>query len=174
LFTYGEGGAGGSSGFAPSAINTAAAVDATGIPMIALSYQASPPAVTKPAATPPSNQFSILKPRSASASGVIELSIRLPGPGVVTGTGTTKLRAGLSAAGTKKRARVLVYGSGRLVVATAGAAALKIAPSPAARRVLRKIKKLKVSVSVTFTPTGGAPNTKVITATVVSKKRMHR
>jgi hypothetical protein len=105
---------------------------------------------------------------------VIELSMQLPGPGVVTGTGTTKLRAGPSAAGTNKHARVLVYGTGRLVVATAGAATLKIVPSPAARRVLRKVKKLQVSVSVTFTPTGGAPNKKMITAAVVSKKRMHR
>ena len=168
-YTYGEGGAAGSSGFAPMAMNTAWAVDTTGVPSITLSYQE-----TLPAATPPSNQFGVLKPRTASASGVIELSIQLPGPGVVTGTGTTKIGAGLSAAGAKKHARILVYGRGRLVVATAGAAELKIVPSPAARRVLRKIKKLNVSVSVTFTPTGGAQNTKMITATVVSKKRMHR
>jgi hypothetical protein len=43
-----------------------------------------------------------------------------------------------------------------------------------ASKVLRRVKSLRVSVSVTFTPTGGTPNIKTTSVVVRLRRTRHR
>ncbi len=125
----------------------------------------TPPAATPsptptPAATgtptPPSNVFSVDSAR-VSKTGVISLTLRLPGAGTVAvaATGPKKLKVG-SATGTAK---------------AAGNLKVTIKPSSKTKKALKKTKKLKVSLAVTFTPAGGKAAKQTKKLTLKGKKK---
>jgi hypothetical protein len=93
----------------------------------------------------PSNAFSLGKPKLNKEKGTAKLPVTVPGPGNLTlaGKGVVKQRPALvsravSAAGTVK---LLVKSKGKK------------------KRTLDRTGNVKVKVKVTYTPTGGSPNT---------------
>jgi VCBS repeat-containing protein len=126
------------------------------------------------AAVLPSNQFQLSEP-VVGADGTITESFNTPGAGTVTGTATTGVPGKLNVTAAKKKkkkkkATTVVYGTGTVALNGPGLVTLKIPQSAAAKKALKKAKKLQVSLAVTFTPLGGTPNTKTTSVTVSGKK----
>ncbi len=113
-----------------------------------------------PAPAPPSNKFSLLKRAISAKNGGATISVKVPGPGSLEMIGTAK--AG------KKKVKV-----GRTVLNANRAGTFKLAlnPSGAAKAQLRQHGTLKVSLELTFTPTGGEPSTSSSTVTLKLSKK---
>ncbi len=96
----------------------------------------------------PSNRISLLKKSISSKTGGASISVKVPGPGKLEMVGTAKVG--------KKTVRV-----GRTVLNANRAGTFKLAlkPSAAALKALRSKGSLKVSLNMTFTPTGGTTGT---------------
>jgi len=92
----------------------------------------------------PSNLFTLPRKSISSKTGGATISVKLPGPGKFELVGTAKVG--------KKQIKV-----GRTVLSAskAGTFSLQLKPSAAAKQQLRKKGSLKVSLKLTFTPTGG-------------------
>lgn len=107
----------------------------------------TPPVV--PPATP-SNQFTFGKVKLNKRKGTAKL------PVIVPGAGTLKL----AGAGLKPQ-RALPGGPGRVRKPVAGAGVVKLAimPKGGKKATLSKAGKVTVKAKVTYTPTGGSPNT---------------
>lgn len=119
----------------------------------------TPPPGSTPPPTQASNTFSVPRTAISSKSGSATLSIKLPGAG--------KLELVGSAKSGKKTIKV-----GRVVLTAnkAGTFKLTLKPSKAAKKVLRKKGKLKVSVKLTFSPNGGTAKSSTRTITLKLKK----
>lgn len=104
----------------------------------------------------PSNLFTLPRKSISSKTGGATVSAKLPGPGVLEMVGTAKVG--------KKQIKV-----GRTVLnaSKAGTFALQLKPSGAAKQQLRKKGSLRVSLELTFTPTGGDANSS--TSSIVLK-----
>jgi ABC-type phosphate transport system substrate-binding protein len=102
----------------------------------------APPPVVKPA-----NNFTLPRKSISSKTGGATISVKLPGPGQLEMVGTAKVG--------KKQIKV-----GRTVLSAgkAGTFSLQLKASAAAKKQLRKKGSLKVSLELTFTPTGGDEN----------------
>lgn len=105
----------------------------------------NPPVVTPPVVVPPSNAFSLTKKAISSKTGKATISLKLPGAGKVVMVGKAK-----------NGKKTISVGKVTLNAAKAGTFNLTLTPSNAAKRVLKKKGKLKVKLSITFTPTGGS------------------
>ncbi len=92
-----------------------------------------------------SNQFSIPKKTISSKTGSATFSVKLPGAGKLGVLGTA--RSG------KKTIKV---GSTTLTVGKAGTYSVTLKPTGAAKQMLSKQGSLKVNLTFTFSPTGGA------------------
>jgi hypothetical protein len=113
------------------------------------------PAACKPAPAPvpaPSNAFTLGKPKLNKKTGTAKQPVTLPGPGEVTltGKGVKSSSLGASAAGTVN---------------------LPVNPKGKKKRKLNSVGSAKVTVTITFTPTGGAVNSQ--SKRLVLKKRVH-
>jgi ABC-type phosphate transport system substrate-binding protein len=123
--------------------------------------------------TPPpiSNRFSLPRKSISSRTGGATISVKLPGPGMLEMVGTARVQTGgkarVSAAKTIKVGRVVLNAS------KAGTFNLALKPSAAAKKVLRKKGKLKVTLKLTFTPAGGTPST-TTTSLVLKLRRQGR
>ena len=113
----------------------------------------------------PSNVFSVPRTSISSTKGTATFSFRLPGAGTLVLDATGNVSAKLLAA---KRFKV---GKLRRTVSKAGTYKLTLKPSKAAKRVLRRRGKLKVSVKVSFTPRGGTARKSTRTVTLKLKKK---
>ena len=107
-----------------------------------------PPAVVPPAPIQISNLFSIPRKTISSKTGSATFSVKLPGAGKLGVFGTTKSG--------KKAIKV---GNATLTVSKAGTYSLTLKPTGAAKQLLSKKGSLKVNLTFTFSPTGGAANT---------------
>jgi len=58
-----------------------------------------------------------------------------------------------------------------VMVAGAGEAQLSLEPTVAAKKAIRRRRKLKVTVRITFAPTGGTPASQEIVVTFKKSKR---
>lgn len=107
----------------------------------------------------PSNLFSMLKKSISSKTGGATVSVKLPGPGKLELVGSAK----------NGKAKIKV---GRVVLTAnkAGTFDLALKPSAAAKKVLNKKGSLRVTLSLTFTPTGGEANTSTSSLTLKLKK----
>ena len=127
-----------------------------------------------PIVTPPSNVFSAGSTRSSGTTGVITMNMTLPGPGSLQAVGTSTIPAKftkvVTTAGGRKRAKKITYGRATVTASQGGAVKLTIKPSSAAKKALKKGAKLKVSVKLTFTPSGGTAATQTKTVIVKGKK----
>ena len=112
----------------------------------------------KPGGNPPppvipiSNKFSLVKKTVSSSNGGASVSVKIPGPGKVELVGTAKVGAGASASKSLKVGRTVLNAD------KAGTYSIALKPSAAAKKVLREEGKLKVSLKLTYTPTGGTPS----------------
>lgn len=93
----------------------------------------------------PSNAFSVTKKTISSKDGKATISVKLPGPGKLVLVGKAK--------NGKKNIQV---GKVTLNAAKSGTFSLTLKPSAAAKQVLADKGSLKVTLQITFTPTGGS------------------
>jgi len=113
----------------------------------------TPPAIGPPPPSPPSisNLFSFGKVKINRHKGTAKLPVKLPGPGtlVLSGKQTQKVAYSATAAGTFN---------------------LKIIPKGKLAHKLKTVHNAKAAVKVTFTPTGGAPNTEEKTLKLIRRR----
>jgi len=107
-------------------------------------------------ASTPVNTFSLGKLKLDKKKGTGELELTLPGPGTVTAADASAPKATTSKAKKKKSA---VVKAAPLTVTAPGTATLKIKPTGAGKKKLKKAGKLSFKLNVTFTPTGGTAAT---------------
>lgn len=103
-----------------------------------------PPKTTPLPLTPPSNAFSLLKKTISSKTGQAAISVKVPGAGKLVLVGTAK-----------SGKKTLKVGQVVLSANKAGTFSLTLKPSGAAKKVLKEKGSLKVTLKLTFTPTGG-------------------
>jgi alpha-tubulin suppressor-like RCC1 family protein len=139
--------------FAPTAAGTrsaAAVVTLSGVPN----------AVALSGAAVPSNRFTI-KSAKVSKKTKITLTLTLPGAGKAKVTTTIK-----------QGKKTIAYAATKAVTAKkAGTAKATLTPGKKAKAALKKLKKVKVSISVSFTPTGGAAAKKTKSISVTGSKK---
>jgi hypothetical protein len=87
------------------------------------------------------NSFTLGKARLNRRKGTATLAVEVPGPGLVAVDGAVPRQQQAEAAG-----RVT----------------LRIAPKPKARRVLNRLGSVRLRLTVTFVPQGGAPNSRAV------------
>lgn len=102
-----------------------------------------------------SNQFSIPKKTISSKTGSATFSVKLPGAGKLGVLGTAKSG--------KKSIKV---GSVTLTVGKAGTYSVTLKPTGAAKQLLKKKGSLKVNLTFTFSPVGGAAKTTTSSVTL--------
>lgn len=110
---------------------------------------------TKPVVTPPSNEFTLTRKSISSKTGGATLSVKLPGAGKLDVVGTAKV-------GKKK----LTVGHVVLNAGKAGTFSVSLKPKGAAKKALKEKGKLKVTLKLTFTPSGGTAHTTTSTLTL--------
>jgi hypothetical protein len=111
--------------------------------------------------SPPSNRFNFGKLKRNKKKGTATLTVDVPGPGklVLSGKGLVKQRPADAF-----HASVLAK-----AVSAAGKVKLKVRSKGKKRRKLNRTGKVKVKAKVTYTPTGGTPNTRSKTIRLVKK-----
>ena len=114
----------------------------------------NPPVVNPPAKTP-SNQFSVPKTAISSKTGSATVSVKLPGKGKLELLGQAK-----SGKKTIKVGRVV------LTANKAGTFKLTLKPGKKAKAMLKSKGKLKVTLKLTYTPTGGSAKSSTRTVTL--------
>jgi hypothetical protein len=105
------------------------------------------------------NAFTIASSRVSGTS--IRLSLQLPGAGQVKIAWSTK----------PKKGKKITLAAKSVTVTKAGAQAISLSLSPKAKKALKKDKKLKVTLKITYTPTGGTAKTTTKTVTVKQPKK---
>lgn len=91
-----------------------------------------------------------LKGRPTSRRGVITFAALAPAAGLLTAAATRSITA-RSPSG-KRRTRTVGYGSVTRTIAKAGAVAVSLKPTAAARRALRKAHRLTLKATLTVRP----------------------
>jgi hypothetical protein len=119
-----------------------------------------------------SNAFVLNAMESVAARGTVKVTLTLPGPGTlqIVGKASGAQLAGVSRI-KKKRKTTLVIAQLRLTVSKAGRIVVTLVPTASARTVLVKRGKLKATVTITYTPNGGAPRSIMRTVTFRLKRR---
>jgi hypothetical protein len=107
------------------------------------------PSTLPPSTLPPSNAFTLHQVVRNEKKGTATLTVSIPGPGELTGSGAGVKAASVARAVTSK------------AVAGPGDARLLIKAKGKKRRKLNQSGKVKLNVAITFTPNGGNPNTQV-------------
>jgi hypothetical protein len=141
----GGGGGGGSSFVASSASNVSITTDTTTVPLLQIT-----PKIPSSAA-PPSNRFRFGRLRLNKRNGTATLAVKLPGPGTldVRGKGVVRQRRAVFAGVNSSR-----------VVNGPGSVKVHVKARGKRRRKLNRTGRVMLRVVVTFTPTGGRPNSK--------------
>ena len=103
------------------------------------------------ASTPPSNVFKKGKLKLNRSNGTGTLTVTVPGAGVLKANDAASSK---KASASRKRRRKLVKPA-ILKPTAAGKVKVPLKPTGAGRKVLREKGKLKIRVSLSFTPTGG-------------------
>jgi hypothetical protein len=159
----GGGGGGGSSGaLSPRVTNVATAPDTGGVARVlitpgpaAVPAPAPPPPAAPGASTPPpANAFRITR-AIAGRDGAIRVTLDLPGAGTIAARAT--FRRSVRRPGRPPRTATATYGTARATVPGRRLVTLRLRPSVTAAATVRRLRRLAVSVGVTFTPSGGTP-----------------
>jgi hypothetical protein len=133
-----------------------------------------PPPGPTPPPPPPPNDFTI--PGGAitfGANGTATVTIVVPGPGVVTASDASA-RGASSRAAQRRRKRKALIATTRVLAKRAGRVRIKIRPSKAGKRILRRRGRLGVRVKLTYRPTGGTARSKTIRLTLKMKRKKRR
>lgn len=107
-----------------------------------------------------SNLFTLTRKSISSKTGGATLSVKLPGAGKLDVLGTAKV-------GKKK----ITVGHVVLNAAKGGTFNVTLKPGAAAKKVLNEAGKLKVTLNLTFSPTGGTANSSTSTLTLKLAKK---
>ena len=111
----------------------------------------------------PSNLFTVGAAALSSSKGSATLTLDLPGPGTVKALATANLPAGA--------AKKITVAKLTRQAARAGRLKLTLKPSKAALRHLRRRGKLRTSVKLTYTPTGGSARSVIRKVTLKLKRK---
>ena len=113
------------------------------------------------ALAPPSNEFSFVKVKRNRAKGIAKLIVEIPGPGelALAKTGKVKPATKQAQAGGKIKLKVKPRGKAKRALTRADN------PAKAGGAI-----KVKVKAKVTYTPTGGDPNTKTKSLKLIRKR----
>jgi hypothetical protein len=121
------------------------------------------PAGPGPAGGAPSNAFSVRGSSASAADGTVTVSVDLPGPGRLAGVATASVQVA--------RKKKVTVARKSLTAAKAGRVRLKLSPTRKAKGILKKKGRLKASLKLTFTPTGGSPKSSTRSVTFKLKKK---
>ena len=126
-----------------------------------------PPPGPPPPPPPPPNDITIPGGSVTFSNGTFPVKVTVPGPGTLSaGQAPAATTSRAIASATKKLVKRITK-----VVTQAGVVKLKMKLTKKGKKVLRKKGKVKVRLAITFTPTGGTPNTELTRITVKKKKR---
>jgi 5-hydroxyisourate hydrolase-like protein (transthyretin family) len=123
----------------------------------------------------PSNAFTLGGSQPGS-NGSLLVSADVPGPGTLTAQQAAGARQASIAAKRQKRkgrAQPKLIQPTSVTATKAGAVTLTLKPTAAALKLLRGHRSVKVSVRITFTPTGGTPSNHTIQVTFKAPKGKH-
>lgn len=123
---------------------------------------AGPPATPPSGPAQPSNDFKFKNPFRLPSNGTVTYRFDLPGGGtiLVHATGVwAPPRARPSGLRTTAKRKKMTIAKKRVTVTRAGIVKVVLKPGKAAKKYLRKHGKLKATVKITYTPTGGTPKT---------------
>lgn len=133
--------------------------------------RAGPPAAGAPPAAPgagpgtsgaPTPRVTVARV-TLDRRGRFVLRLAAPGAGIVTATATTRVT---------RRGRTVSLGRASTVARRAGTTTLRLSPSRRARAAIRRLRRIRVAVRVTFRPASGAAATvSRRTVTVVRPRR---
>jgi hypothetical protein len=100
--------------------------------------------------------FSFGRVRVSRHSGIATLRVHVSGPGLIRATGAP---AGAGAAGQSRAGKLLrkPIEPATVPVAAGKTVTIHLQPTPPARAILREKHKLRVTIAVTYMPSGGAP-----------------
>jgi hypothetical protein len=109
---------------------------------------------------------------SVAARGTVKITLTLPGPGTlqIVGKVSAAQLAGVSRT-KKKRKTPVVIARLRLTVSKAGRIVVTLVPTASAKVILVRRGELKATVTITYTPIGGAPRSIARTVTFRLKRR---
>jgi len=130
-------------------------------------------APSTPIPTTPSNQFTF-SGAPIFGAGSTTLIIVVPGPGQISVTPSGAGAASIAAKGKKKggkgkkKAKPALIKKTTVKVGKAGPVKVKIKPTKAGKKIIKKKGRLSTKVDITFTPTGGKART--VTKKVTIKK----
>jgi ABC-type phosphate transport system substrate-binding protein len=116
------------------------------------------PTVTPPPAAP-SNAITVASSRVSGTS--IRLSLQLPGAGKITIASSTK----------PKKGKTIKLATKTITATKSGAQTFTLSLSAKAKSALKKDKKLKVTLKITYTPNGGVAKTITKSVTVKQPKK---
>jgi hypothetical protein len=151
-YTNAGGGGGGSSGWAASTANAAVTPDTTGVPTVVISYTDPP--------LPPAPGNVTLSHVVAGSGGILKIPATVSSAGRLDGVAKARTAGATTA-------RTTTYGRRSLEVTNAGSVTLRIKPTKAGRRMLKRHRKLRLVLTVTFTPSdGGTPKSRTAHAVV--------
>ena len=119
-----------------------------------------------------SNAFVLNGMESVAARGTVKVTLTLPGPGTlqIVGKASGAQLAGVSRT-KKKRKTPIVIVRLRLTISKAGRIVVALIPTTSARTILARRGKLRATVTITYTPKGGAPRAIARTVTFRLKRR---
>jgi hypothetical protein len=137
--------------------------------------QSTPPAnpaptpTPTPAPSPASNVFTV-GGSVTFGNGRTTLTVVVPGPGTIN-AGPASSSSSARAAAKKKKKKAALIKKTRVVATGAGPVKVVIKASKAGKKVLRKRGRFTTRVKLTYTPAGGAPNSRTLKVTVKGKKK---
>jgi streptogramin lyase len=105
----------------------------------------------EPPSGAPSNAFSFGKVKRNKRRGTATLTVEVPGPGTLSLSGKGLVPGSASAASVRRAAAK--------VVSAASQVQLRVISKGRKKRALNRKGKVKVNAKITYTPTGGSPNT---------------
>jgi hypothetical protein len=115
--------------------------------------------------TQPSNNFKPYSNAGYSATrGFYEWTV-VPGPGIVSFRDPLLGATGVNNADAKPLIK-----PGKVVATKAGDVTLPLVPTTAGKSALKATGTIKIALAITFTPTGGTPNTETVKLTLREKK----
>jgi hypothetical protein len=135
-----------------------------------------PPPPGPPSPTPPPpNDFTIPGGAVTFGNGTATVTIVVPGPGVVTASDAAAGGSSARAAQRRRKSRrkALIQRT-RVVAKRAGRVTLKIRPTKAGKKALRKRGRLRTRVRITYKPTGGTARSKTVRLTLKLKRKRGR
>lgn len=119
-----------------------------------------------------SNAFVLNGIDSVAAHGTVKVTLTLPGPGALQVVGEASATQLADAPTKKARKAPVVIARLQLSVSKAGRIVLTLVPTTSAKAILARRGKFSATLTITYTPKGGAPRS-IVRAAIFRLKRGH-